>query len=150
MLSFILKGQCKMFTPCIYPRIRSNPDCLNLDCFIFSHTVAKRSEKSRAGGWIWSKKIKISFDRPLRAFHNSHRSASASYLILCRASKAIALFPPLQGILLPPVGQNQPHLISVADPWHFGVDPDPRIHASDQWIRILLFSSLTFKMPAKN
>ena len=27
---------------------------------------------------------------------------------------------------------------SVADPWHFGVDPDPdpRIHASDQWIRI--------------
>jgi hypothetical protein len=47
---------------------------------------------------------------------------------------------------------------SVADPWHFGVDPDPdldpRIHASDQWIRmrirILLFSSLTFKMPTKN
>jgi hypothetical protein len=29
-------------------------------------------------------------------------------------------------------------------------DPDPRIHASDSWIRILLFSSLTFKMPAKN
>ncbi len=28
---------------------------------------------------------------------------------------------------------------SVADPWHFGVDPDPdpRIHASDWWIRIL-------------
>jgi hypothetical protein len=28
-------------------------------------------------------------------------------------------------------------------------DPDPRIHASDKWIRIriLLFSSLTFKMP---
>ncbi len=25
---------------------------------------------------------------------------------------------------------------SVADPWHFGVDPDPRIHASDKWIRI--------------
>ncbi len=27
---------------------------------------------------------------------------------------------------------------SVADPWHFGVDPDPdpRIHASDLWIRI--------------
>ncbi len=25
---------------------------------------------------------------------------------------------------------------SVPDPWHFGVDPDPRIHASDQWIRI--------------
>ncbi len=41
---------------------------------------------------------------------------------------------------------------SVADPRHFGVDPDPdpRIHASDQWIRILLFSSLTSKMPAKN
>jgi hypothetical protein len=31
-------------------------------------------------------------------------------------------------------------------------DPDPRIHASDSWIRIriLLFSSLTFKMPEKN
>ncbi len=28
-------------------------------------------------------------------------------------------------------------------------DPDPRIHASDLWIRILLFSSLTFKMPTK-
>ncbi len=27
---------------------------------------------------------------------------------------------------------------SVPDPWHFGVDPDPRIHASDQWIRILI------------
>jgi hypothetical protein len=41
---------------------------------------------------------------------------------------------------------------SVADPWHFEVDPDPdpRIHASDQGIRILLFSSLTFKMPTKN
>jgi DNA-directed RNA polymerase subunit RPC12/RpoP len=33
-------------------------------------------------------------------------------------------------------------------------DPDPRIHASEWWIRIririLLFSSLTFKMPTKN
>jgi hypothetical protein len=42
---------------------------------------------------------------------------------------------------------------SGADPWHFGVDPDPdpRTHASD-WIRIriLLFSSLTFKTPTKN
>ncbi len=40
----------------------------------------------------------------------------------------------------------------VADPWLFGVDPDPdldpRIHASDQWIRIWI-SSLTFKMPTK-
>ncbi len=30
--------------------------------------------------------------------------------------------------------------VSVADPWHFGVeldpDLDPRIHASDEWIRI--------------
>jgi hypothetical protein len=38
--------------------------------------------------------------------------------------------------------------------WHFGVDPDPRIHASEYWIRIwtliLLFSSLTFKTPSKN
>ncbi len=23
------------------------------------------------------------------------------------------------------------HFISVEDPWHFDVDPDPRIHASD-------------------
>jgi hypothetical protein len=33
-------------------------------------------------------------------------------------------------------------------------DSDPQIHASDKWIRIqiriLLFSSLTFKMPTKN
>jgi hypothetical protein len=44
----------------------------------------------------------------------------------------------------------------VVDPWHFGKDPDPdlRIFASDQWIRIrfriLVFSSLTFKTPTKN
>ncbi len=40
---------------------------------------------------------------------------------------------------------------SVADPWHYDVNPDPRIHASDKWIRIwiLLFSSLTFKTPKK-
>jgi len=25
----------------------------------------------------------------------------------------------------------QNHLDSVPDPWYFGVDPDPRIHASD-------------------
>ncbi len=40
----------------------------------------------------------------------------------------------------------------IADPWHFGVDPG--IHASDYWIRILIrilqFSSLTFKTPTKN
>ncbi len=48
---------------------------------------------------------------------------------------------------------------SVPDSWHFGVDPDPRIRGSmpltngsgsGSWIRILLFLSLTFKMPAKN
>ncbi len=42
----------------------------------------------------------------------------------------------------------------VADLWHFGTDPYPRIRASDKWIWIriwiLLFSSLTFKMPTKN
>ncbi len=43
---------------------------------------------------------------------------------------------------------------SVVDPWHFGTDPDPRIRASGQWIRIrlriLLFSSLTFKALTEN
>ncbi len=38
---------------------------------------------------------------------------------------------------------------SVQDPWNFGTDPDPRIHSSDEWIRmrfrILLFLSLNFK-----
>ncbi len=31
--------------------------------------------------------------------------------------------------------------VSVPDPWHFGPDLDPRIQASDKWIRIqiLLF-----------
>jgi hypothetical protein len=43
---------------------------------------------------------------------------------------------------------------SVPDPWHFGVDldhfdPDPQIHASDRWIRILLFSSLTWRCQQK-
>ncbi len=41
-------------------------------------------------------------------------------------------------------------MIIGVDPWHFGVDPDPWIHASDLWIRILLFSSLTFKILKKN
>ncbi len=35
---------------------------------------------------------------------------------------------------------NSGDLTSVADPWHVGTDPDPRMHASDKWIRILLFS----------
>jgi hypothetical protein len=28
---------------------------------------------------------------------------------------------------------------SVPDPWHFGVNPDPRIHASEKWIRTVIF-----------
>jgi hypothetical protein len=40
-------------------------------------------------------------------------------------------------------------LSSVADPWHFGVDPDPdlnpRIHASDSWIRIRIHIQETQK-----
>ncbi len=38
------------------------------------------------------------------------------------------------------------------DPCHFGTDPhpDPQIRTSDFRIRILLFSSLAFKMPTKN
>ncbi len=36
-----------------------------------------------------------------------------------------------------------------SDPWHFGMDPDPRIRTSEDWIRILLFSSVTFKMATK-
>ncbi len=27
--------------------------------------------------------------------------------------------------------EHSNHVTSVADPWHFGVDPDPRIRASD-------------------
>jgi hypothetical protein len=42
-------------------------------------------------------------------------------------------------------------LISVVDPCHLGTDPDPglRIYDPDQRIRVLLFSSLTFKTPSK-
>jgi hypothetical protein len=42
-------------------------------------------------------------------------------------------------------------LPSVVDPWHFATDPDPSIRTSDQLIRLrlLLFSSMTFKAPAK-
>jgi hypothetical protein len=40
---------------------------------------------------------------------------------------------------------------SVPNPYDiFSVDLEPLIHASDYWIRILLFSSLTFKKPTKN
>jgi hypothetical protein len=52
-----------------------------------------------------------------------------------------------------PVTGTQRYLVSsVVDPWHFRTDPDQRIRASDQWIRIriLLFSCLTFKTPTKN
>ncbi len=40
----------------------------------------------------------------------------------------------------------------VPDSWHFGTDPDPRIHTFDYRIRIriLLFSSVAFKTPTKN
>jgi hypothetical protein len=47
--------------------------------------------------------------------------------------------------------------ISVADPWHFGVDPDPRIHASelmdpdpDPDADPAIFVTDLPKMPAKN
>ncbi len=47
------------------------------------------------------------------------------------------------------VGSSELVCAIVVDPWHFGTDPDPRIRGSDQLIqirlRILLFSSLTFK-----
>ncbi len=35
--------------------------------------------------------------------------------------------------------KNKNHILlnNVPDPWHFVVDLDPRIHASDSWIRIL-------------
>ncbi len=44
--------------------------------------------------------------------------------------------------------KNKVSFFNVADPWHFGTDPDPRIRTSDKriLIRILLFSSVTFKM----
>jgi hypothetical protein len=43
-------------------------------------------------------------------------------------------------------------LSSLADPCHIGIDPDPRIRTSAQKIRlrILLFSSVTFKIATKN
>jgi hypothetical protein len=51
-------------------------------------------------------------------------------------------------------GQFRTVRTSVKDPRHFGVDPDPRIHAFDKWIRVQirirmripLCLSLTFKM----
>jgi hypothetical protein len=44
------------------------------------------------------------------------------------------------------------HLDSDVDLLHFGTDPDTRIRASDQWIRILimLFLALTFQDDNKN
>jgi hypothetical protein len=37
----------------------------------------------------------------------------------------------------------------VLDLWHFGTDPDPRVRTTDLRIRILLFSSVSFKMLIK-
>jgi hypothetical protein len=59
-------------------------------------------------------------------------------------------YPHQQAVTCPYTRYWENRKISVADPWHFGVDPDPRIHASDLKIRILLFSSLTFKMQQTN
>jgi hypothetical protein len=39
---------------------------------------------------------------------------------------------------------------SIADPSHFGTDPDSRISTFDFRIRILFFSSVAFKIPSKN
>jgi hypothetical protein len=39
---------------------------------------------------------------------------------------------------------------SVVDLCHFYTDPDPRMRTPDLRIRILLFSSVTFKMPTKS
>ncbi len=33
---------------------------------------------------------------------------------------------------------------SIADPWNFGVDPDPGIHASDKWSIDLLKANKVF------
>jgi hypothetical protein len=58
-----------------------------------------------------------------------------------------------QGVLQP-IPEEKTSMLepedSVADPWHFGVDPVPRIYASDKCICILLFTPLTLEMPTKN
>ncbi len=60
---------------------------------------------------------------------------------------------PLSRLIQVPYGTLHTFVLifSVVDPWHFVTDPDPRICASDQWIRIqlriLLFMSLTFNTP---
>ncbi len=44
---------------------------------------------------------------------------------------------------------KNPNRTSVVDPWHVGTDPDPRVRTTDLRIRILLFTSVMFKMPTK-
>ncbi len=83
---------------------------------------------------LWSKKIEIKFP------------AINFIFIFCHQT-----LDPDPGSETLPGFTSQRYGSSVADPWHFSVDPDPRIHASDEWIRIwiLLFSSLAFKMLTK-
>jgi hypothetical protein len=55
------------------------------------------------------------------------RKLSGTVCISYKSCENLAVnFPPTEGSL----GS------SVPDPWHFGVDTDPGIHASDKWIRI--------------
>ncbi len=74
----------------------------------------------------------------------------------CPASPSCCAVQPLLHTVQPLLHTVQPLLHAVlsslsfilsssADPWHFGVDPDPDpwIHASDQWIRIRGSMSLT-------
>jgi hypothetical protein len=58
---------------------------------------------------------------------------------------------PVPGVKKAPDPRSWSGSATLGDPWHFGADPDPRIRISDWWIRIriLLFSSVTFKMATK-
>ncbi len=67
------------------------------------------------------------------------------YLILCYTPHVANNLPRLDII-----SASARFFSSVSNPLGFDMDLDPRIHTTGLRIRILLFSSVAFKMPTKN
>jgi hypothetical protein len=84
------------------------------------------SVSQQAGRWSMKKKSALDARNSLKFSAYSPNTAKYFPCILYRCLISFHIF-------------SEYAESSVADPWHFDVDPDldPGIHASDQWIRIL-------------
>ncbi len=115
--------------------------------------------------WWWSymSYLPVGSLKPSGGRRNSYTHTRLTFLYSCQCSglsrsdiriwiHTSGLPVPIRILIFSPMGfkmptKNKVSFFSVADPWHFGTDPDPRIRTSDKriLIRILLLSSVTFK-----